>query len=415
MDPDGIRPTAAVQIITVIVEAVSSREYQKDIYHTMKKKYQKPIFFFISTFLWLTLCTGSSMADMKEIQISDVVGQELAYLLKFIGADNSLNFEVDRVVNLLHFVAQPKSDAVLYHSGGVFGIPSAYYELGIDRSLADILRYAYNSNIPYCTIAPSTVRICRLKETDQGRPSWPLLWKFLSDLDKPLIVKGVEQVVNTPDQVSGAYYSYDQDRTLILFKYHGRNVFISVSKQRSKSEVGKKGLVLGADDDWDYVYTGEEGLARSGLGWVRSYLYDSFGVAVYYEMDSRKPMVKLGIFRWVRAGWANMNMVNRRHIHGGIRRFAHTFKRLIQHPRLPKDDELTRFFSQIESMSIEELRQNIMGYLENLKKRYKDTNKLSKKWRKFIFEDYEYLNRLKKEEMKSILFIEHLKDMLEQT
>ncbi|MGD2272766.1 MAG: hypothetical protein PVI06_20385 [Desulfobacterales bacterium] len=381
----------------------------------MKTKDQKPIFFFISAFLWLTLSCGSSMADTKEIQISDVVGQELAYLLKFIGGDdNALNFEVDRVANLLHFVTQPTSDSVLHHSGESFGIPSAYYELDINRSLADILRYAYNSNIPYCTIAPSTVRICRLKETDQGQPSWPLLWKLLSDLDKPVIVRGVEHVVNTPDLVSGAYYSYDQDRALILFKYQGRNVFISVSKQRTKSEVGKKGLVLGKDDDWDYVYTGEEGLARSGLGWIRSYLYDSFGVAVYEEMDSRKPMVKLGIFRWVRAGWANINMVNRRHIHGGIRRFAHTFKRVIEHPRLPKDDELTRFFSQIESMPIEELRQNIIRYLANLKRRYKDTKRLSKKWRRFIFEDEEYLNRLKKEEMKSILFVENLKEMLKE-
>jgi hypothetical protein len=219
--------------------------------------------------------------------------------------------------------------------------------------------------------------------------------------------------VNTPDLDSGAYYAYDQDRALILFKYHGKNVMVSISKQRGKSEVGKKGLVLGTDEDWDYIYTGEAGLTKSGLGWVRSYLYDSISVAVYYEMEPRKPMVRLGIFRWIRAGWANLNMVNRKHIFTGMQRFAKTFKKIIEHPQLPEDYELANIYSQIERIPVEELRQNIKNYLETLKKRYKDAKEFPEKWRKFIFEDNDYLNRLTKEEMKSILFVERLKEVLE--
>lgn len=377
--------------------------------------WKKLLLSFTCNILLLTMPNGSPLAGkVKEIPLPDDVVRELAYVLKFIEPENKQpDFEPERITNLLDFVAEPKANSELYHTGNLFGIPSAYYSMTINRSLAHILRYAYNPDIPYSTIAPSTVRICRLKETDQGRQSWPRLWKLLSDLDKPITVKGVEYVVNTPDLYSGAYYAYDQDRALILFKYHGKNVMVSISKQRGKSEVGKKGLVLGTDEDWDYIYTGEAGLTKSGLGWVRSYLYDSIGVAVYYEMEPRKPMVRLGIFRWVRAGWANLNMVNRKHIFSGMQRFAKAFKKIIEYPQLPEDYELANIYSQIERIPVEELRQNIKNYLETLKKRYKDAKEFPEKWRKFIFEDNDYLNRLTKEEMKSILFVERLKEVLE--
>jgi hypothetical protein len=364
--------------------------------------------------LLLTMPTGSLLAGkVKEIPLPDDVVRELAYVLKFIEPENKqLDFKPGRITNLLDFVAEPKAISELHHTDKLFGIPSAYYSMTINRSLAHILRYAYNPEIPYCTIAPSTVRICQLKETDQGQQSWPRLWKLLSDLDKPITVKGVEYVVNTPDLYSGAYYAYDQDRALILFKYHGKKAMVSISKQRSKSEVGKKGLVLGTEQDWDYIYTGETGLTKSGLGWVRSYMYNSIGVTVYYEMEPRKPMVRLGIFRWIRAGWANLNMVNRKHIFSGMQRFSRAFKKIIEYPQLPEDDELAKIYSQIERIPVEELRQNIKNYLETLKKRYKDAKEFPEKWRKFIFEDNDYLNRLTKEEMKSILFVERLKEVL---
>jgi hypothetical protein len=239
------------------------------------------------------------------------------------------------------------------------------------------------------------------------------VWDLLDDLDEPKIIKGIEYVVNTPDLVSGAYYGYDQDRTLILFKYCGKKVMVSLSKQRGKSEVGKKGLVLGTDEDWEYIYTGQPGLTKSGLGWVRSYMYDSVGVAVYYEIESRRPLVRVGLFRWVHAGWANINMVKRHHIFNGIQRFAKSFQKVIEYAHLPQDDELADIYSQIERISIEELRQNIRHYLEILKNRYKDSKDIPEKWHKFIFDGTDYLDRLTQEEMKSTLFVERLKQVLE--
>lgn len=272
----------------------------------------------------LTIPCGALVAGkLEDARIPDEVLTELAYLLKFIGTENEApNFEPGRIANLLGFVAKQNTNSRLYHDGTSFGLPSAYYGLDINRSLEDVLRYVYNPSIPYCSIAPSTVRICQLKETNKGQKSWPLLWKLLPDLDKPIVIRGVERVTNTPDLFSGAYYSYDQDRTLILFKYQDRKILASISKQKGKSDVGKKGLVLGTDDSWDYIYTGEEGLTKSGLNWVRSYMYDSFGIALYHEINPSKPLVRCGIFKWVRAGWAKMNVVRPEHIYNGMERFA---------------------------------------------------------------------------------------------
>jgi hypothetical protein len=364
----------------------------------------------------LILPNDYSLADrLKNIPLSDAVALELAYVLTYVGSQKQQpDFEPERVANLLDFVAKPKAASELHYADNLFEMPSAYLDITVNRSLANILRYAYNPEIPYCTIAPSTVRICELKETDQGRPSWPRLWEMLSDLNKPITIKGVEYVVNTPDLNSGAYYAYDQDRALILFRYHGKRVMVSLAKQRGKSEVGKKGLVLGTDEDWDYVYTGEPGLAKSGLGWVRSYMYDSIGVAVYFETQVQKPMVRLGLFRWVRAGWANINMVKREHIYSGMQRFAKSFQKIIEYPLLPEENELANIYSQIEHIPVEDLRKYIKNYLKILKKRYKNTKEFPKKWRKLVFEGTDYWGRLTKEEMKSILFVERLKEVLLQ-
>ena len=366
--------------------------------------------------LLLTLPNVYSLgAKIKNIPLPDNVTLELAYVMGFIESrDSQPDFDPERIANLLDFVTKQKAASELYHADNLFEMPSAYLGITVKKSLAHILRYAYNPKIPYCTIAPSTVRICEVKETDQGQPAWPPLWHMLSDLDKPITIKGIEYVVNTPDLNSGAYYGYDQDRALILFRYRGKKVMVSLAKQRGKSEVGKKGLVLGSDDNWDYIYSGEPGLARSGLGWVRSYMYDSVGVAVYYEMEARKPMVRLGLFRGVRAGWANINMVKRKQIFAGMKRFAKSFQKIIEYPLLPEEYELANVYSQIDHIPAEDLRGYINKYFESLQEKYIDTGEFPEEWQKLVFEDNTYLNRLTIDEMKSILFVEQLKEILKQ-
>ena len=59
----------------------------------------------------------------------------------------------------------------------------------------------------------------------------------------------------TPDTHSGAYYAYNLHQTVLLFKYRQRKILVTVSRQVNVSSIGKKGYVLGGDDDWDYFYS----------------------------------------------------------------------------------------------------------------------------------------------------------------
>jgi hypothetical protein len=54
-------------------------------------------------------------------------------------------------------------------------------------------------------------------------------------------------------------------------------------------------------------------------------MYDSASITVYYETDAPTPQVHCGVFKWIRAGWANMNFVRPHHIRNGVQRFSKTF------------------------------------------------------------------------------------------
>ena len=134
----------------------------------------------------------------------------------------------------------------------------------------------------------------------------------------------------TPDTHSGAYYAYNIHQTVILFKYRQRNILVTVSKQADVSTVGKKGYVLGADDDWDYFYSGKPGLTIPALGWVKSYMFGSSGINIYDEIDPAGPKVRCAVFKWLRAGWSGINMVRRKHIYSGLKRFAKPMKEILE-------------------------------------------------------------------------------------
>jgi len=105
---------------------------------------------------------------------------------------------------------------------------------------------------------------------------------------EPVIIHGLQHDSNTPDLTTGVYHEYDLKRTLIHLNHKGRRVLISISKQVNQSEVGKKGAILGNDDDWNYYYSGDTGSFKTGMGWIKSYVYDFFSVGVYVETGARQ-------------------------------------------------------------------------------------------------------------------------------
>ncbi len=350
--------------------------------------------------------------DLREVKLPENLFPGLNYLRDFTDPGYRQAFVPDRVAEILAFVRKAKKPSEIYYADQWFDADSAYCEYDIRGNLDQILKLSHNPDIPSFMLMPSSVRLAYWAEFDGRKQPSPQLWKMIPAPGQVTVLRGVEHIVNTPDIFSGAYYAYDLNRCMILFKHHGRNIFISISKQADISDVGRKGLVLGSDDDWNYLYSSEKGLTKSGLGWVSSYMYDSFSVTVYDEIDPGRPLVRCGIFKWVRAGWAKINVVNKRHIYSGLERYVKTFREIFEHTFLPDPKRLERLFAPIESLSEHELRPQVQAYFKALKDHYGTSENIPRQWFDEILQNDDYVARLTDAEMKSILVLQELKKIL---
>jgi len=352
-------------------------------------------------------------AEREEIKNPESLVKGLDHLFSEMHSlqQNPLNLKI--ISEVLDFVAHPKSRQGIYREDNRFNAPSAYHHFDIQTNLTRILRYAYNPAIPSYAFAPSSVRVSSWKST-RGQTK-PRLWEHLPAPERPIILKNTEIEENTPDLFTGSYYRYEMDRTLILCRHKGHNVFISLSKQTKPSGVGKKGLRLGRDEDWDYLYSGREGLNITGMGWVKSYVYDSASVTVFYELDKEKGLVRCGVFRWLRAGWAGLNVVNGRHIRKGLKRYARDFKAIMEMPSLPRPDKMAEVFSSLSRLCKPELKVKIRHYLDGVSNRHETNKAFSKKGFADQFRSEKYLQQMTREEMVALLVLETMKYMLDRT
>lgn len=365
----------------------------------------------------ILLCTPyciPAQEDINQERVSDTIINELNYLLSFVGSENpdAHLFSSKHIENVLAFVTIPKENNVLYHAGKLNGSPSAYYQLDIHRDLAHILRLTYNSDIPAVVTAPSTIRMSRWVEIEGQKQKLPKLWELLPVLASPVVLTGVEHIVNSPEKHYGAYYEYDLDRTLILFKYRGRNVFMSLSKQTGISDVGKQGVVLGLHENWDYIYSGKAGVSKAGLGWVTSYMYDSYSIAFYYETGIIRPLVRFGVFKWVRAGWKGINFVRPSHIYNGIVSFSEVFKQILESPELLAPFALVQSCKELEQLTNGQLRKIVKTQIERIEQRSLNEGLLSRKKTEDLFANQRYLKSLNRQEMESMVILEYVKQLL---
>lgn len=353
------------------------------------------------------LLSGTALG-IPEKQWSDSITDPLDQLLKVSDFDSNQPINIDSYLPLLSFVSEPPdSKTTLYHSGEAEN-PSAFYSFKVQRSLKQIIQYGFNPNISAVLLRPSSLRLSYWSEVDGKQQALPELWQYLSDLTSPIVVRGTEHVEITPDTNSGTYFSYDMERTFILFSHKGRKVMISLSNQKDKSAVGKKGLILGPDQNWDYVYTGERGVNRLGLGWVRSHIYHSNNIIIFYEDEPDGGSVRCAVFNWIKAGWAGLNMVNNQHIYNGMIRFATDFKGIIENSTLPAPEELARRLARFKQMPTEELRKRTRLYLKQLEQRYADSEKQLAR----LLADPDYVNDLQRKEMVSLLVREYTKVLI---
>jgi hypothetical protein len=316
---------------------------------------------------------------------------------------------VDRVVD---YLLAPKDMTSTYSAGNRKNATSNYFEFTLNRSLDDLIRLAYNPDIPSYFVIPSSLHRSHWLGADGKSEPLPDLTKAMVSPSEPVVYRGTEYVENTPDTYSGAYYAYHLNRVMFLARCHGQRVLVSISSQSDKSDVGKKGLVLGADSDWNYLYTGEKGCTRTGLGWVKSYMYASDSIMVYYETPDPSPHLRCAVFKWVDAGWAGINMAQPHHIKRGVKRFVDTFKQIVESTALPAPSVLAATIQRIENLSVDELKQKVRDYFGRLKERHQNDSRLNRKWFARLFDDGRYIEKMSREELTAVVCKEYLKYLL---
>lgn len=314
--------------------------------------------YFCPVFRWLGIALLMLLIVMRQAPAYAAPGNagaaDAARRLVQFCANTQAGFDAAAAAVLVDYVLVPKAsrETALPEMDGAEG---AYYEFDTRITFSRFLNYAYNAKVPAVVTGPSSVR-SSIWTVINGKSQHPLdKWKPAPPADKPVIIHGVQCDCITPDLNTGVYYEYDLRRTLIHYNYKGRHVLISVSKQAGQSDVGRKGLILGNDDDWSYYYSGAPGSYKSGIGWVKSYIYDYFSVVVYAETGTSPNMVRTATFQWLRAGWNGINFVKSGHIQNGLKRFSRNFKSILESPHLPAPAQLAKHYQQLSALPARDL------------------------------------------------------------
>jgi hypothetical protein len=321
--------------------------------------------------------------------------------------DPKVGLDERAVASLVDYVLTSKksNEYALPKSEGCTG---AYYEFDTKINFLRFIDYSYSPFILSVITRPSSVRYSFWTAFRNEAERLPVNWKPVLPGGTPVIIHGKERDSNSPDLNTGVYHEYDLKRTLALLNYKGRQVMLSISKQIGKSDVGKKGYILGSDNDWQYYYTGETGSAMTGLGWAKSYIYDYFSVSVYVESGSASTMVKTGVFQWLRAGWSGINFVNSGHILRGMKRFGRDNKTVLESPRLPAPNKIFLVHQGLSDMPADVLTKKYVALLQAQRSSAIKIGKISKT------EGEEELSRANapKEQMVEELMLEYLKTAL---
>ncbi len=359
---------------------------------------------FITNLAFLLAAAGPSFSQDQR-QISDQVYQELEYLSSLIESGEEIN--PAQVALLIDFVAATPSDTslTLNERNGMKGV---LHTFEIDRSFGELLDYLYNPDIPAYITRPSS-----LQSQEWITPEIDEELRRLIDAAEQtgsiISLRGQESETITPDTNTGSYYSYSHDRLVSLLPGSSAPILISVTLQDQISDIGRRGCIVGEDENWDYLYSEKTGLNKMGLGWVDSYMYGAYSVIIY-SPDPVTQTIRLGIFKWLNAGWQKINMVKSYHILGGIKRFAADLKGVLESPDLPEVAEIVDKYSELKEKDAEELRRLVAPYLDLISST-EDAGTCPSSFLSSVASG-EYLEQMSSEEMIRILLLEYIKTQI---
>lgn len=365
--------------------------------------------FIIGGLFFQMTAIGIASDPVKDIPAE--VTATLSYLLDLAKNDNAAAFDSRQVDPLMEFLISPDAAGSIYTAKASNNAPSAYHKYTIKTDLQTIMDYILDTDIPSFFFWPSSLRLSQWTQVAGGEQQFAKLRASFDDLKAPFILQGSEHITITPDQHTGAYYSYDVDKIVILSPYRKGRMMISIYRQKEPSAVGRRGWVLGQDDEWSYLYTQDKGLNVKGLGWANTYMYDSFGITVLCQPDLDLAEVTCGTVSWVNAGWASINMVKPKHIYRGQVRVAKAFKTIMESPRLPEPSTLAETFSKSRDLPTLTLREYGRDYLLGLKQRIASSESLRKKVGKKI-DPQALIAQMTHDELYATLALDYFKKLL---
>lgn len=280
--------------------------------------------------------------------------------------------------------------------------------------LSDVLHYCFNPAIPGEAVYPSTIRFSYWLPQSQIVTQNVKLWEKLplpADA-KPIVLRGQEFEEITPDTFSNCYYNYTLNRLLVLANVDGRNVFVSVSRQAGPSSVGKVGAILGKDEAWHYLYSKEVGSNLSLARWAETYMYDSANLTIFFEPTAGAKTTEMAFFKYVRAGWANMNMVKPVHIYEGSQRYLNGLRQILESPNRPSAEQIALKNREVKGMQGDQLRSQLMPYSAALVPWATGKSAISNKEFKTMLGDEQYVLSLSHAQMGSELLKQFLNTKL---
>ncbi len=357
---------------------------------------------FASLFLALLLPAFAQAALPQPVEAD--LGALLDLSQKRGGAINPSDYDA-----LLNYVMQLKGDARELVPGRRYDGNGSVLRVTMKTGLERLMHYCYNPAIPNYLLFPSVLRLGGWYAGSDILAKDTKPWTHVGKTDAPLALWGQEYEVNAPDSFGGGYYRYDLNRLLILTKHGGKNVLISISKQKNKSTVGKKAVILD-DGDWSYFYSGINGLNKGLIGWADTYMYDSASVQVFVEDGPNQTTFTL--FKWLRAGWTGLNVVQKDHINEGATRYANAFKRIVESDRLPSPEDLAAHVRELSAMSDADLDRKIASYAVAIENIAKTSPAMNKSEFQKVVEGGKYAKILNREERVGVILVEYLKSRL---
>lgn len=344
-----------------------------------------------------------------EARLSQVVANDIAYL-RGLARNPQRSLDTSRIQGLLEFAALPKTKPEALEVPSLEDATGAYFEATIDKPLAHVVEYQFNSEFPSFLVIPTSIRLNAWDE--KPVESVPSILNRLDSSTAPfLMVHGREHEEITPDLVTGTYFRYEVKRTFIALKDKGRRHLISITVQDEPSQIGRKGLVVN-DADWIYFYSGIEGVPITGLGWAKSYIYKSLVVNILFEPEPGKPQTRSVFFKWLDAGWNGINMTEHHHLIEGFQRFTNGSKAVLESPKLPSPVQLAQLVNQVQNLPEAELTARLAPHAEFMEQAAADNSKLRRREYAPLLKAGAYLTKAIREEREATLLNEYMKAAL---